>query len=64
MTIRLRFPRPRKPTESSTAPFEPIVWQETGGWSVGWHDEAERFPYRAEWLRLEQTRHHPMRVAQ
>jgi hypothetical protein len=44
---RLYLPRPRKiaePPAPPVEPMEPIVWHETGGWSV-WHD-VERYPSR------------------
>jgi hypothetical protein len=51
-TRRIRLPRSPKISEpqlphSLQPPMDPIVWHETGGWSVGWHDEAERFPSHA-----------------
>jgi hypothetical protein len=59
MTTRIiRLSRPRKPAEPQPAqmqPMEPVIWHETGGWSVGWRDDVEGFPShafaRAAWLR-------------
>jgi hypothetical protein len=41
VTRRVRFSNPRK----LVTPVEPIIWHETGGWSV-WNDNTEGFPSR------------------
>jgi hypothetical protein len=47
-TRTVRFSRPRKPVEPSPLiePPDPVIWHETGGWSV-WTDDTERHPSRA-----------------
>jgi hypothetical protein len=47
-TRTIRFSRRRKPAEPPPLiePHEPIVWHETGGWSV-WTDDVERYPSHA-----------------
>jgi hypothetical protein len=66
--IRIRLSRPRKPAEPlppPMQPMEPVIWHETGGWTVGLQDDAEDFPSRtfalAAWLRRQ---HRDVRVRQ
>jgi hypothetical protein len=51
ITRRIRFPLPRQRTEPPRPPLveptEPIIQHETGGWSVGYSDDAPVFESRA-----------------
>jgi hypothetical protein len=43
----------------SLMPVEAVIWHETGGWTIGWNDEAPAFPTRnfAEAVSVRQSRH-------
>jgi hypothetical protein len=46
---RLRLPPPPKIAEHIIPAYpvvDPIIQHETGGWTVGWHDDAPDFPTR------------------
>jgi hypothetical protein len=66
---RIRFPRHRKPAEPSAPPMPSLdVVERDDGWFEILPCGTGPFPTRsfayAVWLRLRQTRHHPIWVAQ